>query len=68
MQEHTQMSDTVGVSMHNDHDRPPRRFSSGRMCMELGCGTHLSVYNNGSRCSLHHLCVAPRMRGRKQKA
>lgn len=42
-----------------------RRSRSGRVCKEDGCGTRLSVYNDGKFCSLHAPMVVPRTRGRK---
>jgi hypothetical protein len=46
-------------------DRPSRAFGSGRTCREPGCGTRLSIYNQGRYCSLHEPMVVPRTRGRK---
>jgi hypothetical protein len=42
-----------------------RTFGSGRLCEELGCGTRLSIYNEGLFCARHQAKVAPRMRGKK---
>jgi len=56
---------TVVAEKNNNHDRPPRTFSSGRVCAEPGCDTCLSVYNSRPYCSLHLLGVAPRLRGNK---
>lgn len=33
--------------------RPPRRYGTGRVCAQTGCGTILSAYNSDSRCALH---------------
>ena len=33
--------------------RPNRRYSSGRVCAEPGCGTRLSVYSKWSHCWQH---------------
>jgi hypothetical protein len=61
----TETGGAIGVVATNDHDRPPRKFSAGRVCVEYGCGASLSIYNDGSYCSLHHLCRVPRLRGKK---
>ena len=42
-----------------------RTFARGRLCAEPGCGTRLSIYNEGSFCSQHQAKVTPRMRGKK---
>jgi hypothetical protein len=65
VQEHKQNVVTIGVASFNDHDRAPRRFLLGRVCAEYDCGTRLSIYNDGSYCSLHAPAVAPRLRGKK---
>lgn len=41
------------------------RGKAGRVCEEDGCGTRLSIYNDGAWCSLHAPMVVPRTRGRK---
>lgn len=64
MQVHTR---TVGGDVYNDHDRPPRKYASGRMCAEPDCGTRLSMYNESDYCSQHHLGVKPRIRGKKAR-
>jgi len=33
--------------------RAPRRSEEGRVCIEYGCDTILSVYNNGEKCYIH---------------
>ncbi|MDH3705242.1 MAG: hypothetical protein OES57_04210 [Acidimicrobiia bacterium] len=38
--------------------------ASGRTCLESGCGTRLSIYNDLDFCSLHAPMVVPRMRGK----
>ena len=43
-----------------------RTFGPGRLCSEPGCGTCLSIYNDGSFCARHQAKVAPRMRGKKR--
>jgi hypothetical protein len=55
---------TVGGEVYNDHDRPPRRFSSGRVCAEHDCGVYVSIYNAGDYCSLHEVKLVPRIRGK----
>jgi hypothetical protein len=55
----------VGGEVYNDHDRPPRRFAPGRVCAELDCGVHVSIYNASDYCSLHEVKMAPRIRRRK---
>jgi hypothetical protein len=52
----------------DDVTAPPRsrrRARAGRVCRAEGCGTRLSVYNDGAFCSLHAPMVVPRTRGRK---
>ena len=46
-------------------ERTVRRAVAGRVCDLDGCTTRLSVYNPGSKCSLHAPMVVPRTRGRK---
>jgi hypothetical protein len=58
---------SVGGEVYNDHDRPPRKFPPGRVCAELDCGVHVSIYNASEYCSLHEVKMAPRMRGRRIK-
>ena len=36
----------------------------GRVCLEPGCATHLSRYNDQEYCALHAPMVVPRMRGK----
>jgi hypothetical protein len=43
-----------------------RTFGPGRLCSESGCGTCLSIYNDGLFCARHQAKVAPRMRGKKR--
>ena len=42
-----------------------RTFGRGRLCGEPGCGTRLSIYNDGSFCSHHQAKITPRMLGTK---
>jgi hypothetical protein len=49
----------------NGHDHPAKQYGRGRTCQEPGCRTKLSIYNDGTYCSLHLPIEAPRLRGRK---
>ena len=64
MQVRTQI---IGGEVYNDHDRPPKKFTPGRICAEPDCLVYLSIYNEDEFCSAHREKVAPRMRGRKLK-
>lgn len=59
--------DDSSVSGHRftsaEGSRP--KAKPGRVCREDGCGTRLSIYNDGSWCSLHAPMITPRTRGRK---
>ena len=46
-------------------ERQQRRSAQGRVCLEDGCETRLSMYNHSEHCSLHAPMVTPRTRGRK---
>jgi hypothetical protein len=46
-------------------DRPSRAFKKNRTCAEEGCGTKLSMYNNGKYCYQHEPMAVPRTRGKK---
>jgi len=59
-----QNNDSIGAETFNDHDRPPRRFSTGRVCAAPDCATRLSIYNESHHCALHRVGVAPRTRRR----
>ena len=61
----TETGSAISVRSLDDHDSPPRRFASGRLCAEFGCETRLSIYNESDYCSLHHLGVKQRIRGKK---
>jgi hypothetical protein len=63
MQQHAQPNRIISVSVISDHERAPRKYTSGRVCAEPYCGTRLSVYNGREYCSLHRTEVAPRTRG-----
>ena len=41
------------VEQMERHGRRSRRFTAGRVCESPGCGTHLSIYNGGTKCALH---------------
>jgi hypothetical protein len=58
-------SEAVGGTRITSIDRPSRRFASGRVCLEPGCETHLSIYNNGKFCYTHEPRSVPRTRGKK---
>jgi hypothetical protein len=64
MQQRVQGHGVIAAEKFNDHDRPPQKFSSGRVCVELDCGTRLSVYNRRAYCALHTQDVV-RVRGRR---
>ena len=55
----------VGARPISGNDRPSKTFKAGRVCREPGCGTRLSIYNNGRFCSQHEPMTVPRTRGRK---
>ena len=46
-------------------DRPSRAFTKNRICNEEGCGTKLSMYNQGKYCYQHEPMAVPRTRGKK---
>jgi len=64
MQVRTETSITTNVRALNDKDRPPRRYQPGRLCADHACETRLSIYNQGSYCSLHTKDVM-RVRGKR---
>jgi hypothetical protein len=55
----------VGGTRITSIDRPSRRYAAGRVCLEPGCGTRLSIYNNGKFCYTHEPRTVPRTRGKK---
>jgi len=56
---------SVGALPLAGGDRPSRAFEKDRTCKEPGCGTRLSIYNQGRYCYLHEPMAVPRTRGRK---
>ncbi len=56
---------SVGGFPITGNDRPSRSFSKNRTCREPGCGTRLSIYNQGKYCYLHEPMAVPRTRGKK---
>jgi hypothetical protein len=36
-----------------EEGRPSRTYRPGRVCQKQGCGTRLSIYNEGPRCAVH---------------
>ena len=56
---------SVGATSINGNDRPSRAFAKNRICREPGCGTKLSMYNQGKYCYLHEPMAVPRTRGKK---
>jgi hypothetical protein len=62
------MDDYVRGERITSAEPSARRGPGGRVCAEEGCGTRLSIYNEGRHCSLHAPMVVPRTRGRKLPA
>lgn len=56
---------SIGGTGFAGHGRRSRTFGEGRVCGETGCGTQLSIYNDGDYCFRHEPELAPRLRGRK---
>ncbi len=56
---------SVGALPICGNDRPSRSFKKDRTCLEPGCGTKLSIYNQGKFCYLHEPMSVPRTRGKK---
>lgn len=46
-------------------ERPSKAFAKDRVCRHAGCGTRLSIYNNGKFCASHEPMAVPRTRGKK---
>ncbi len=66
MEEHsTRSTGSIGGTAFVGPTRPSAVFPAGRVCQEKGCGTRLSIYNDGDYCYLHEPLVAPRVRGKK---
>ena len=59
------MDVVVGGSSISGNGRPSKSYRAGRVCLESGCGTILSIYNDGSYCSRHQPMWVPRIRGKK---
>ena len=55
----------MGALPITGNDRPSRAFKKDRTCQEPGCGTRLSIYNQGRFCYLHEPMAVPRTRGKK---
>jgi hypothetical protein len=62
------MADQVRGERISSIEGRTRRHTAGRVCERDGCETKLSIYNDGSHCSLHAPMVVPRTRGRKLPA
>jgi len=56
---------SVGGTLLTGHGRPVRTFPGGRVCGEEGCGTALSIYNDGDYCYVHEPESTLRLRGKK---
>lgn len=56
---------SIGGTWFTGHGRPSRTFPQGRTCSEPGCGTRLSIYNDGDHCYQHEPETVPRLRGKK---
>ena len=56
---------SVGALPICGSERPSRAFKKDRTCLEPGCGTKLSIYNQGKFCYLHEPMAVPRTRGKK---
>jgi hypothetical protein len=65
MHQETETERTVGGRGLQGSGPRSRTFGPGRLCAEPGCGTRLSIYNDGSCCAQHQAKVTPRMRGKK---
>jgi len=65
VQQRERTDSAIGAEAFNNHDRPPRRFTPGRLCAEPDCVTRLSIYNESDYCSLHRVDAALRLRGKR---
>lgn len=54
-----------GTAIGTVSARASRAYKAGRVCGHEGCGTQLSIYNNGKYCYQHEPMATPRTRGRK---
>jgi hypothetical protein len=57
--------DSVSGSWFTGYSRPTRTFAQGRVCAESGCGTRLSIYNDGDYCYLHEPLATTKVRAKK---
>jgi len=48
-----ELPDSVGGETPRDLGQPPHTYPRGRFCLEEGCDTRLSIYNQSDYCSLH---------------
>lgn len=51
-------------NMVRPHGRAPSRSAAGRVCIDPGCSTKLSIYNRHDTCIHHSPLRFPRTRGR----
>ena len=51
---------SVGAKPISGNDRPSKRFKPGHVCNQAGCGTELSIYNDGKYCYQHEPMSVPR--------
>lgn len=59
-------TESIGGEAPTSADRRrTRTFGSDRVCGKSGCGTVLSIYNDGTRCARHELRLRQIVRGRK---
>jgi hypothetical protein len=49
---------SIGGEMLGPHPQHSRTFPPSRICETEGCSTVLSIYNAGSRCSIHRAWTA----------
>ncbi|MDH3752628.1 MAG: hypothetical protein OEU32_02050 [Acidimicrobiia bacterium] len=54
---------SVGGYRASSAERSRIPGAHGRVCLESGCGTRLSIYNELDYCAVHQPMVFPRMRG-----
>lgn len=58
--------DNVSAELVGSQTRPTS-YTTGRVCAEPHCGTHLSIYNAGLYCSLHGALPHQAERARKHR-